>query len=221
MRHSPTDGEGPRGFIQWVKQPNSWLSVIAAIISLSTFYIVELRKGDVQVIMPDKVGVRLSQSGDYAILLIPLTFTNTGAPRSVNHVTHVTATLRNMDPHEISDNEVEFLWRYEATTVDKFEYFQKHPERRKEWHDVGTMSDIVVYAARTFPFALNGGTSASKLFDFVQRDGGKFQQSLRSFELIVHAMTPSETVSTSKAVRYICEDDKLEADFGYCHQAYR
>ena len=160
MKDSSADDAGSHGFVQWVKQPSAWLSVIAAIISISTliisistFYLVYARKGDVLVILPDKVGVSLS-NGD-ALLLIPLTFTNTGAPRTVNHVTHVTATLRDMKPHEISGNEVDLHWRFELTTIGNLQYFQKYPEEEKKRKDTKTAADDVVqYVGRTFPFAL-------------------------------------------------------------------
>lgn len=116
----------------WFKQ---WLpvvaAVVAAIISISTFYLVYAQKGEVQIIMPDKVGVsRLS--GGSALLLIPLIFTNSGAPRSVNHVTHVTATLRNLDPNQTAGNQVDLHWRYELTTTGKLQYLQKYPAMKNE-----------------------------------------------------------------------------------------
>jgi len=205
----------------WIKQPGSWLSVVAATISISTFYLVYAKKGEVQVIMPDKVGVSLSNGS--ALLLIPLTFTNTGAPRSVNHVTHVTATLRNLDPHMVAGNEVDLHWRFELTTTGKFQYFLKYPEKKvEEKKRTGKgirTDDFVDYVGRTFPFALYGGTSVNKLFDFVQNTG-VFQTSLRSFELEVRAETDSKAFS-SQVVKYVCEGEELGEDYGYCLRPYQ
>jgi len=216
MNDSPINGAGHRSFIQWIKQPNSWLSVIAAIISLSTFYLVYTRKGEVKIIMPDKVGVSLSNGN--ALLLVPLTFTNTGAPRTVNYVIHVAATMRNIDPHEISDRSVDLHWRLELTTVDKWRWLEKNPEQKVDREYWAEKYDVVQYVGRALPFALYGGTSATKLFDFIQ-DRGSFQQSLRSFEIVARAETPSGAVS-SKMVKYVCENAQLDKDYTYCNQEY-
>jgi hypothetical protein len=167
--------------------------------------------------MPDKVGVSLS-SGE-ALLLVPLTFTNTGAPRTVNHVTHVTATMHSIVPSQPQREEVSLHWRFELTTVGKWQYFLKYPEQKKdEGYWAGT-DDVVEYVGRAFPFALYGGTSATKLFDFIQ-DGSGFQGSLRRFELVVRAETPSGRVSSKKGVTYICNEATLTERYLYCSQQY-
>jgi hypothetical protein len=218
---SSTNGKKHPWLMPWIKQPGSWLSVVAAIISVSTFYLVYAKKGEVRVIMPDKVGVSLSNGS--ALLLIPVTFTNTGAPRTVNHVTHVTATLRKLDPQEVAGNEVGLHWRFELKTIGKFQYLQTYPDRKDEEKnkkgDVANNDDYVDYVSRTFPFALYGGTSVNKLFDFVQ-DAGVFQRSLRSFELEVRAETDSKAVS-SQVVKYFCEGEELRKDYRYCLRSYQ
>ena len=225
MESSP-DGKKNARVSLWVKQPAVWLPVVASlaavIISASTYYQVYERQGELRIIMADKVGVTLLKNGS-ALLLIPLVFTNTGASRSVNHVTHMTATMRSLDPQNLAGSQVEFFWRLERTMIGKFQYLQKYPDRAesKKENDAGSDIDVLDYVGRTFPFALYGGASVNKLFDFVQQTD-RFQPTLRSFELEVRAETDSKPVS-SKPVKYVCDEEpKLEVDsFTYCRRLYQ
>lgn len=92
--------------------------------------------------------------------------------------------------------------------------------RRRTRREVPTiLDDIVDYVGRTFPFALYGGTSVNKLFDFIQ-DAGVFPPSLRSFELEVRAETDFKAVS-SQGVKYFCEGEELGKDYAYCLRRYQ
>jgi len=218
MKNSQTNGDESGGFLRWIRQPPSWLSVIALTLSLLTAYQVSLKPGQLQIIMPDKVGVALSKYG-YAQLLLPVTFTNTGATQNIKHVTHISATMRRIDPHLIPDNEVAFHWRFELKTKSRSGCACcEATEERKSEKSMSLLNDAVEVESRTFPFAVDGGKSIGKLLDMPQEKWA-FQAHLNSFELVVYART-SSGVFSSQPVRYVCTDESrdLKPDFGYCDQ---
>lgn len=216
-----SDRRGPdarkRWLIEWIRQPSAWVSIIAAAISISTFYLVYAKPGDVRIIMPDRVGVSLLD-GD-VLLLLPVTFTNTGAPRTVNHVTHVSVTMRDIDPSPRADQLVDLQWDAEWKFIGKLQYLQNYPAQKENASRWGSRDDALDYVARAFPFALSGGTSVTKLFDFV-RVNGSFQESLRSFQLVVRAQTPTGAVS-SRTAQYFCSQGALEEKYRYCVQRFQ
>lgn len=235
MNSSSADGESSLSLIKWIKQPTSWLSVIATLISISTivisiatFRLVYADRGEVKVVMPDRVGIKLwcrdaelKRPGD-ADLLIPLTFTNTGAPRTVQHVTRVTAILSNIYPSKVLGNkEVDLGWSYEYMFVSRQQWFQKYPnEKGRTAEKTGSCDreDYLDYLNRAVPFAIWGGTSAYKLSEFIQIGNG-FQQSVRGFDLVVRAEVDHGSPPSSEIVKYECESDQLkDSKFRYCER---
>ena len=46
-------------------------------------------------------------------------------------MTRVIATLRNIDPQDISRTRVDLRWRFELTTISDRQFFRKYPDERK------------------------------------------------------------------------------------------
>lgn len=187
----------------WFLQPASYLALIATGISVATFFLVYASPGNLRIILPDRVGVALTQ-GDISVV-IPLTFTNTGAPRTVRHVQRVTASLIEIAPLNEQPTEVHARWRFE------YAYGKKEGAAFAE--------DKLNYVNRAIPFALFGGTSKQKVFELVQVERGFDKKTVAGFTLRVHAATESETIS-SDLIRYECQQlGLLDRNYQYCSSA--
>ena len=136
----------------WLYQPSSWISLVAALISVTTFFLVYAYRGEVRVIIPDRIGVALT-SGDLSVLM-PLTLTNTGAPRTARHIVRISATLEGIAPLQGSPATINVRWRMELKYAKS--------------NDTNYMHDKLVYVNRAIPFALFGGTSTQRVFELVQ-----------------------------------------------------
>lgn len=179
-----------RQVVKWFSQPSSWLSIIAAILSVITFFLVYAYKGDVRVILPDKIGIGL-EKGDLSIIL-PLVLTNTGAPRTVIHIIQITASIEGIAPLQEPPNEVDVRWRAEVKFVNEEEYMQDHIEPIN----------------RAVPFALFGGTSTQRVFELVQIGRGFSKSNIDGFTITVNVITDAGNYN-STASHYDCDHIKM------------
>ena len=187
-----------QNILKWFAQPSSWLSIIAAIVSVTTFILVYTYKGKIEVILPARVGFCLEE-GDLSILL-PLTLTNTGSPRTVSHIVRITALLEDIAPLNEMPTEINVYWR----TVLKYEAGK----------DI--THDSLKYISRANPFALFGGTSTQNVFELVQFGKGFSKRYIDGFKLTVHVLTNSGTYY-SKSEYYQGGHNHLEDNnYSYC-----
>ncbi len=144
----------PEGSVlNWIKRPDSWLSVSAAGISLITFYLVYLSGGRVQ-IETAEVGLRVSPN---VSLLMPVVFYQTGPPQKQSVVKTVTARLLHAGPGPKSEG-IDLEWDHSNQFISKEDYEIRYPKAEKE-----QAKDYVVYEARAYPFILFGRNSATKI----------------------------------------------------------
>lgn len=168
-------------FGKWIREPASWLSVIAMVVSVVTLYLVHLNPGSVVVVLGREVGASL----DGPTLYVPMTFTNTSASRITRHVASVTAVVT--PGRAGAERSFQFQWRREAGFVGAEQYAQIDAD-----YDPGDSRDVYVYAGRAFPFALNGGASESKVLELdlvSQSDGEQAEFAPDRFDLQVNVET--------------------------------
>ena len=199
----------------WLRSPSNWISLAAVIISAITFFLVYANPGKILVIPSDTVGIALYKG--YFSLAAPLTFTNTGAPRTVQHIIKVTAKVDAKT--STGEKTAEMYWLFERAFVGRREYLAKYPELKTESdHDPDDM-DYFNFENRTAPFALFGGTSESKVLQFGQETGSESPfEALEAFEVTFHVTTDSSSYGTGN-VHYICQNPRplREKSYKWCH----
>lgn len=197
----------------WFRQPSSWLSLVATVISVTTFFLVYAYRGEVRVIVPDEIGVALVD-GDLSVLL-PLTLTNTGAPRTITHIVRVMATVKEFTSEKKSAATVEVRWRREL----------KYTKRENTPY----LDDELEYLNRAVPFALDGGKSTQKVYELIQVGTG-FKRSIGNVSLTVHITTAESGLFASKTAYYDCQrvdkdgelkDLGLISRYQYCRLRWR
>ena len=180
----------------WWREPSSWVAMIGAAISIGTFVLVQANPGSLVVVVPDRVSIRLpapvapqqggtggsSEADDTLSLLLPLTLTNTGAPRTWKHVTRVLATLTPSRPEQ-PGGPVDLVWEFEHRFVGEHQFRKEHPDV-----PVGN-ADYLAYDGRALPFALKGGDTTTKLFELQARRSEGHLSSLATFDLAVAVET--------------------------------
>lgn len=197
----------------WFRQPSSWLSLVATVISVTTFFLVYAHKGEVRVVVPDELGVALLD-GDLSVLL-PLTLTNTGAPRTTTHIARIMATVKETAPTGTSAATVEVRWRRELmyTKIENTPYLE----------------DELKYLNRAVPFALNGEQSTQKVYELIQVDTG-FKPSIGNISLTVRVTTAESGLFVSETAYYDCRSEDKDREFKklelasrhrYCRRLWR
>lgn len=190
-------------FISWFKQPSSWLSIIATLISLITFFIVYEYKGKLIVTLPDRIGV--CATGDLSII-VPLSITNTGAPRTVRHIIRITAIMEDIAPLKDNPTKVSVRWRMETKFVPRPGYSH--------------LDDSIGYVNRVVPFAVHGGTSLEKVFNLIQIGRGFEKKFIDSFTIKVKIETDNGTFYSRKSYYNCYHIDVKEDVFQYCEMPY-
>ena len=197
-----------QGFVGWLKQPNSLVALSAAIVSLSTFFLVYENPGKLKVVLPVEVGLKLR--GEKLELIVPLTLTNTGAPRTSRHVVTLLAELRPQ-----SDQRAEPLvlqWRSEWKFVGYLEFNKRYPGKGEPG-----VEDYIEYVSRAAPFAVVGGQSISKVVVFEQKGGAVDNKVLGEFRLNVTAQT--ENGRFKQAAAFSCGMKKIGGGvFDWCER---
>jgi hypothetical protein len=197
-----------KALIGWMKQPNSWLALTASIISFATFYLVYADRGRVELILPDRIGIQYDVSSDVVEMLLPLTFTNTGAPRTQRHILRVTALVSPAQPPAPGNTNPSLAWEYEKVFIGEVEWIKKYPDRNSNTRD------YVDYLGRAFAFALHGGESKFKLLDMMQSQGKLAGRSLNDFTLTAEVLL--DTGSAKAVQRYSCTDTLVSTSFKWC-----
>lgn len=199
----------------WFRSPSNWISLIAFLISTVTFFLVYANPGKIRVIPSEAVGIGLYKG--YFSLAAPLTLTNTGAPRTVQHITKITAVVNAETSTGVKT--AEMYWLFERSFVGRREYLAKYPELKKESDDDRDSIDYFKFENRMAPFALFGGTSESKVFQFGQETGSKSPfANLDHFKVTFKVKTESSTYR-ARDIYYSCQnpDPLSEMSYKWCH----
>ena len=182
----------PSAITGWLREPASWLSLIAALVSLSTFFLVYADRGHLTVLLPDRVAIADQSHG--LALVIPLVFTNTGASRTHRHVIESSAVLVFVASGEAQQRTMPLRWEFEAQFVSTNEFHRRYPQLPYAKDD--ELVDQIDYVNRAFPFHLGGGTSLVKIYQFEPSDSQRLAE-IGPFEIRVRVRTESETVDVS------------------------
>jgi len=196
-------------FFNWIKEPTTWLALAATFVSVATFILVYADPGELKLILPDRVGLQYVGPDRKVEMLLPLTFTNTGAPRTWRHILRVTAVLSPQGRVPEGTQNLTLAWEYERAFIGEREWLKKHPNENS--HTV----DYADYVGRAFPFSLAGGVSQSKVFQMLQFDKGALsERKLDNFTLVVVALQEQGRVEVTK--KYACRDEVSSDQFTWC-----
>ena len=182
------------------------LSVIAVLLSSVSIYLVQFNKGSLKILLPDKMAIGLNSSGKIAIVL-PLTFTSTGAPRQGIEVLKVWIDVfSTSEPGQA----LTAYWMYESAYMHRLEFLKNYPEEKDR--DTG-QEDFLVYSKRAFPFHLEGGKSTSKAYYLLQSNGNLPDKNLGILILTIHVKTDNGVIERS--VKYDLGNKTLDRGFTY------
>jgi len=191
----------------WLKQPESWISIVAAIISIVTFFWVYAYQGKLEVTIPSQIGV--AKSGyDKLQILVPFVFTNTGATRTHRHITNITANIIPLSNNGAELPSALIGWTYEVQFISTWAYHTKYPDQQVNMKQM----DKVDYVSRAFPFHLEGGDSVSKVYIFEQKDGTFDSAGVGNFMLVITIWTNKEHFTMKS--KYL-GNIEISADFSY------
>ncbi len=194
--------------LKWIREPASWLALAAASVSVATFILVYAYPGELRVVPPDRVGLHYLGSDRRLEMLLPLTFTNTGAPRTWRHVLRVTAVLATDGRRPEGTRDPALAWEYEDAFVGKREWLAKNPGA-----DQGTV-DYLTYVGRALPFSLAGGVSQAKLYRLLQYDGTPSGKALEKFTLVISVLQEDGRVEVAR--KYACREEVTDDRFTWC-----
>jgi len=193
-----------QGLREWLQQPNSWLSLSAVVLSIITFYLVQANPGTLEIVLPANVGLRLSADG--LELLVPMTLTNTGAPRNHRHIISMVAFLQQKEKQVVP-----LRWESEWTFLGYLEFNRKYPGHKEGEHE-----DYIDYVSRAVPFVLVGGQSLTKLTKFTNRAGAVNKNLFNHFELRVVVKTEHTEFAQTAAFR--CAAEISQQRFYWCER---
>jgi len=195
--------------LEWLKNPSSLISLSAAVLSLITFFLVYVDKGEIEVLLPQNLGIGISADTGNMDILVSATYSNTGAPRTRRHILHITGIVQSLDKAAPIDGE--YKWTYEQRFIGKDEYLKKYPDKKDEGH-----RDYLDYVSRAIPFTLKGGESTAKTIELErpQKTTSLLPSKLR-INLVVH--TDSGTYKSSST--YVCPSTPLSVGAAtYCER---
>jgi hypothetical protein len=208
-----------RPLVSWLTQPSSWIALVgvatslaAAFVSGLTFYLVYADPGALQLVLPDRLGIKYVKRHDVVEMLVPLTFTNTGAPRTRRYVVRVTASLSPNAPPPPGTRNPTLEWEYELKFIGWREWLKKYPDFRERDRPP---EDYVDYVGRAFAFPLAGGASDSKVLHMVQFEGSLSGRTIDDFTLVIVALEDRGRVEARR--RYACPADVYSGQiFTWC-----
>lgn len=175
-------------FSNWFRLPGSWLSLLAIIISLITFYILNIRSGTLEVQLPEDVGIKLNVDSTVDVL-VPAVFYNTGSPRSQRIVTSIKSTLTDNLNQKIS-----LYWTDTQDFIGAAEFESKYPDKISPG-----VKDYIIYKSRSVPFIVPGGDSEFKILHLVPEESKIAIKEFSSFELTLNVKTSDENFTMTES----------------------
>jgi hypothetical protein len=189
--------------IGWFKQPSSLISIISIIISLITFFLVNEYKGKLIIVLPDRIQVSDFKNLSFEV---PLVITNTGAPKTAAHVIRITCNLEDIIPLQKKSTNIKLLWRMES----------KYVPRPGSDH----LHDSLGYVNRVVPFAIHGGNSVEKIYNFRPIGNGFENEFIDKFSLKVYVET-DQGAFYSKKTFYNCNNmEGNHPNFQFCYMPF-
>lgn len=145
--------------LSWVKNPASWIAVASLLVTLISFYILNLRDGDIKVQLLEQIAIRVyPQDGkDSFTLIVPAVFRHTGAASRRELVTSIDATLRVEPEDGAANQQIICHWKYLYRFVGKYSFEKQYPDKAQN------AEDYVEYESRNLPFNLSGGDVTLKV----------------------------------------------------------
>jgi hypothetical protein len=202
-----------KALVEWLRKPESWLSVAALVISGLTFYFLYAKPGDLQIFIADEVGLRL-QGDSTLFLVLPVTMVNTGAAKKARVVQGI-SSIMTKQPAGADNISYAARWRVEYTFLGKDQYLQKYPTKASEAVDP-RIADFLDYNGRAVPFTIPGGSSTSKVLG-LQQEGGRFAGTLREFTIRLRVRAGPETFESE--AQFDCGGRTIEAAVtNYCRR---
>ena len=183
-----------RAFLKWFREPSSWLSLFAAVISALTFFLVYANPGKLRLFLADRIAV--SEKKGMLSIVAPLTLSNTGAPRTRRHVLSIDANVMPVARDSVPT--MSMRWEYEVQLVSRYEFHKRYPDAP----DTADVVDIIDYVGRAFPFQVVGETATIKVFRFDKVTPPWQYPSDKPVELTLKVQTDRESVSV--VGRYRC-----------------
>jgi hypothetical protein len=208
-------------FSSWIKEPSSWISLCGAIASVAaaassgtTLFLLLTKPGELELILPDRVGIKYTPPDEQAEMLLPLTLANTGAASTRRYIVSVTASLSFPQPPPEGGKDPIFVWEYEKTFIGWREWFRKHPEENPGAEGY-VFEDYVDYVGRAFAFPLAGESSNSKVLHMLQSEGKLYGRKFDDFTLSVRVWEPQASVEAKE--RYACGYES-SGEFVWCRR---
>ena len=145
--------------LSWMKNPASWLSVLSLIVTGITFYLVNLRRGNIEVKLPDQIGIAIYQMDqkDALKLIVPTLFHYTGSPNRRMVITKIWAAVVMGSDQGTASKTIPYDWRYLYRFVDKYTFEKQFPELARG------AEDYIQYEGRNWLFGLSGGDVVLKV----------------------------------------------------------
>jgi hypothetical protein len=210
----------------WLKEPSPWtsivsvvISIVAVVISMATFFIVYVYRGTVRVIIPNQVGVTLTDynkddltKGDLS-LVVPISLTNYGSPRTVRTVIKITLELSEIEPVDVEPVSISARWRTEFNYIGPKQYYKKYFQVLNHYNKLPSQNkvnknkllfflhDRLDYNGRVAPFSIYGGQTKMKVLEFVQHGRVFKKEYIKSFKMRAIVETKSKKF-TSEYLRY-------------------
>ncbi len=165
--------------------------------------------GKLKYILPDRIGLEVDKPGATVILILPVTFSNSGAPRTFQHVLRVTVQIVPGQKKEASESDPLLSWKYELSFIHRLQYLKKYPNA-----SATGSTDYLDYVGQAFPFALAGGRSTTKIFEMRQIAGSMKNRSIDIVTIFVSVQT-EKSQSTMRSV-YQCREGVTEENVSWC-----
>lgn len=120
----PTNDSKDNPVLSWIKNPASWISILSLIVTGITFYIVNFRQGNIDVKLPDQIGVKIYQTDqkDAIMLIVPALFHYTGAPSKQQVITKIWATVVIDSDEGTASQIIKCYWRFLYRFVGKYTF---------------------------------------------------------------------------------------------------
>lgn len=198
--------------VTWLKDQAWWIGPLAAITSIYTFYLTQLNPGQLELFLPDEIGVAINADRTLTVML-PMTIANTGAGRARRVVSSVTATLTDHGNSDPGRNEHPVHWTHDAIFLGKDQYFAKYPDK-KATEDT-SFEDYFDYDRRAVPFLIPGGASVSKVLGLRPRSSNTVS-ALNNVTLRVQVDT-ADGSSYEASAAYNCDGHSRSNGTHWCH----
>ena len=194
----------------WLPGLNTWLALLAIIVSLISLYWAELRLGSLEVHLPEEVGIMLNDDGTVD-LLVSVLFHNSGAPARNRIVRVITASLTDQNNQTLS-----FRWRDTWRFIGRVEFESLYPNFRARQT---TPEDYILYEDRNIPFVVAGQASESRLLHLTPDPAARssLDSETGTFDMILVVETLDGTITT--AGRYAAQSGLFAGQYSWFQKA--